>query len=152
MGDDVYARRWLLTGLTTGAVAAGLVMGDLTASAIDPHYRQVGGNIDDASRIESPMATQPAPVVLTPISSVGEWPDAAPPPTEEHAFDEPVAVPTYDHAEPIESVEAIRFDADPEPVLALPSELTIPATEPPPGSAPSPLTLDQPAGAVAPAF
>ncbi len=107
------ASRWLLTGLTAAAVAGGLVMGDLTASAIDPYYREVDARVDDTPPVNL-VPTRPAPVAFTPVSGFGEWPDAAPPPPDENIFDEPIAVATYDGDEPSEPTLP-----DPEPVVPI---------------------------------
>lgn len=142
------AGRWLMIGLpVVGAVIGGLVIGDLTTSAIDPYYRQVALRDDDAPILRGYEPTRPAQVSFTPISSVGEWPDAAPPPPEEHAFDEPPTVPTYDYAEP---AEPTRFEADPEPVLAMLSEPSAAAIEEHLSPAPTPPATDQPVEIVAP--
>jgi hypothetical protein len=129
----MQASRWLLTGLAAAAVAGGLVMGDLTASAIDPYYREVGTRIDDTPMTDV-VPTQPAPIAFTPISSFGEWPDAAPPPPDENIFDEPVAMPTYDRDEPFEPTLP-----DPEPVPAVlsdpPAPIAIEPSSPPPAPA-----------------
>lgn len=134
----MQASRWLLTGLTAAAVAGGLVMGDLTASAIDPYYREVGARIDDTPPIDV-LSTQPAPIAFTPISSFGEWPDAAPPPPDENIFDEPVAMPTYDRDEPPEPTFT-----DPEPVPAVLSEPLAPVAVEASTPAPTPADTDQP--------
>lgn len=133
----MQASRWLLTGLTAAAVAGGLVMGDLSASAIDPHYRQVGARMDDTPPAET-APTQPAPIAFTPIPDFGEWPDAAPPPPEENIFDEPVATPTYDRDEPVEPALP-----DFEPAPDVPSEPFAPA--------PTPADTGQPAEPLPPA-
>ena len=133
----MQASRWLLTGLTAAAVAGGLVMGDLTASAIDPYYRQVGAQVDETPPIDV-VPTQPTPIAFTPMSSFGEWPDAVPPPPEENIFDEPVAIPTYDGKESPEPALP-----DPEPIPAVLSEPPAPIA----GDQPSP--MPDPAGDVA---
>jgi hypothetical protein len=145
MGVDVHAGRWLLTGLAAAAVAAGLVMGDLTAAAIDPYYRQVDAQVDDTPPIDV-VPTQPPPIVFTPISTFGEWPDAAPPPPEENIFDEPVAMPTYDRDEPFEPTLP-----DPEPVPAMLSEPPAPTAGEPSPPAPIPADTGQPAEPLPPA-
>ncbi|WP_375429366.1 hypothetical protein [uncultured Sphingomonas sp.] len=147
------AGRWLLTGATAASMAGGFVMGDLTASAIDPYYRQVVSRADEMPMVGGYGPARPAPISYTPISSVGEWPDAAPPPPEEHAFDEPASLPTHDYAE---AVEPTRYDAELEPVLAMPPDpppapMVATATEERPSPAPTPPGTERPAETVAPA-
>ena len=125
----MQAGRWLLTGLVAAAVAGGLVMGDLTASAIDPRYREVGARVDESVATDPYPRTQPAPIAFTPIRAMGEWPDAAPPPPDENVFHEPVAIPTYDQAEPPEPALT-----DPEPVAAVLSDPSAPKVDDQPSS------------------
>jgi len=133
-GAVVHAGRWLLTGLSAAAVAAGLVMGDLTASAMDPYYRAVDTGYRDRWLPADVVPTQPTPIAFTRLSSLGDWPDATPPPPDEHAFDELYPPPLDDYA-PIEPVR-VAFDPDPLPVV--PAEPPIPATAPAVAVAPEP--------------
>lgn len=138
----MHVRYRLLAGLTAfgaTAAAAGLFVGQLTASAIDPHYREVAARPDVATAIGL-APTQPAPISYSPVASPAEWPDATPPPASEHAFREPAPVRAYEFVEP---PEPSRFEVDavaaPDPARLAPPEAPSDDLAPPAPPSPGPI-------------